>query len=97
MRRRSALLLLPALAGSDGRAETPAERASRTLNRDTAADRFDDRARDAHGDPRPPIPGVQQFDEQRRSYQPDVGRSEAGNATGPAGGRPPSGGPNPQR
>jgi hypothetical protein len=57
-------------------AQSPAERASRELNRDLGSDRFRDAASDARGDPRPTPPGVQQFDAQRRSLQPDVGRPE---------------------
>lgn len=57
-------------------AQTPAERASRNLNRDTRSDRFRDAAQDARGDERPTRPEVQQFEPQRRSLQPDVGRPE---------------------
>lgn len=57
-------------------AQSPAERASRDLNREVRSDRFRDAASDARGDPRPTPPSVQQFDAQRRSLQPDVGRPE---------------------
>lgn len=83
-----------------GAAQTPAERASRNLNQDTRADRFRDAARDARGDARPSAtPGVQQFDTQRRTLQPDVGRPEEDGRTptGSASGTLPSMGPNPQR
>jgi hypothetical protein len=80
--------------------QTPAERASRNLNQDTRADRFRDAARDARGDARPIRPEVQQFEPQRRTLQPDVGRPEQnGRITGTEGtvGGLPSMGPNPQR
>lgn len=79
--------------------QTPAERASRTLNQETRADRFRDAARDARGDDRPIRPEVQQFDAQRRTLQPDVGRPEQDGrtSTGNIGGGIPSMGPNPQR
>lgn len=80
-------------------AQTPAERASRGLNQDTRADRFRDAARDARGDDRPTRPEVQQFEPQRRTLQPDVGRPEQNgrlSTEGLAGGLP-SMGPNPQR
>ena len=57
-------------------AQTPAERASRSLERDMRSDRFRDAAQDARGDDRPTRPEVQQFEPQRRSLQPDVGRPE---------------------
>jgi hypothetical protein len=79
--------------------QTPAERASRSLNQDTRADRFRDAARDARGDARPTRPEVQQFEPQRRTLQPDVGRPEQNgriSTEGVAGGLP-SMGPNPQR
>lgn len=79
MRIAPALLLLAAL--SPAAAQTPAERASRGLERDVTRDRFLDSARDAHGDPRPSQPGVEMFQSQRRSFEPDVGRpEEAGSA-----------------
>ena len=80
-------------------AQSPAERASRGLNQDVRTDRFRDAARDARGDARPIRPEVQQFEPQRRTLQPDVGRPEqAGRLSteGMAGGLP-SMGPNPQR
>jgi hypothetical protein len=80
-------------------AQTPAERASRSLNSDVRADRFRDAARDARGDDRPVRPEVQQFEPQRRTLQPDVGRPEQNgriSTEGLAGGLP-SMGPNPQR
>ncbi|MBD0275314.1 MAG: hypothetical protein ICV73_25730 [Acetobacteraceae bacterium] len=79
--------------------QTPAERASGSLNRDTRADRFRDAARDARGDDRPIRPEVQQFESQRRTLQPDVGRPEQNgriSTEGMVGGLP-SMGPNPQR
>ncbi len=82
-----------------GAGQTPAERASRSLNQDTRADRFRDAARDARGDARPTRPEVQQFEPQRRTLQPDVGRPEQNgriSTEGLAGGLP-SMGPNPQR
>jgi hypothetical protein len=79
--------------------QSPAERASRNLNQDTRADRFRDAARDAHGDDRPTRPEVQQFEPQRRTLQPDVGRPEQSGRLGTEGlaGGLPSMGPNPQR
>lgn len=59
-----------------GAAQTPAESASRSLDRDMRSDRFRDAAQDARGDQRPTRPEVQQFEPQRRSLQPDVGRPE---------------------
>lgn len=83
-----------------GTAQSPAERASRSLNQDVRADRFRDAARDARGDARPTRPEVQQFEPQRRTLQPDVGRPEQNGrisgTEGTAGGLP-SMGPNPQR
>lgn len=80
-------------------AQSPAERASQGLNRETREDRFRDAARDARGDGRPVPPGVQQFEAQRRSFEPDVGRPEQNGRipTGSASGTLPSMGPNPQR
>jgi hypothetical protein len=83
-----------------GAVQSPAERASRNLNQETREDRFRDAARDARGDARPTAtPGVQQFDTQRRTLQPDVGRPEEDGRTptGSASGTLPSMGPNPQR
>ena len=82
-----------------GGAQTPAERASGNLNRDVRADRFRDAARDARGDDRPVRPEVQQFEPQRRTLQPDVGRpeQEGRSSTGNLRGGLPSMGPNPQR
>ena len=79
--------------------QTPAERASGNLNRDMRADRFRDAARDARGDDRPIRPEVQQFDSQRRTLQPDVGRPEQDGRLSTEGlrGGLPSMGPNPQR
>lgn len=79
--------------------QSPAERASRGLNQDVRTDRFRDAARDARGDDRPVRPEVQQFESQRRTLQPDVGRPEQSgriSTEGLAGGLP-SLGPNPQR
>jgi hypothetical protein len=80
-------------------APTPAERASGSLNRDVRADRFRDAARDARGDDRPIRPEVQQFEPQRRTLQPDVGRPEQAGRLSTEGlvGGLPSMGPNPQR
>ena len=80
-------------------AQTPAERASRGLNQDMRADRFRDAARDARGDDRPIRPEVQQFEPQRRTLQPDVGRPEQNGRISTEGlvGGLPSMGPNPQR
>ena len=64
-------------------APTPAERASRALDRDLRSDRFRDAAQDARGDERPTRPEVQQFEPQRRSLQPDVGRPEQQGRTSP--------------
>jgi hypothetical protein len=72
LRALGILVLFTGLAA----AQTPAERASRSLDRDIRSDRFRDAARDARGDDRPTRPEVQQFDSQRRSLQPDVGRPE---------------------
>ena len=97
-----AILAMPLLAAAVvgvAAAETPAERASRALDQQVEADRFRDAARDARGDPRPPRPEVQQFEPQRRTLQPDVGRPEQSgrlSTEGLAGGIP-SMGPNPQR
>ena len=83
----------------DAAAQTPAERASRGLNQDVRADRFRDAARDARGDDRPIRPEVQQFEPQRRTLQPDVGRPEQTGRLSTEGlvGGVPSMGPNPQR
>lgn len=80
-------------------AQTPAERASRSLNQDTRADRFRDAARDARGDDRPIRPEVQQFEPQRQTLQPDVGRPEQNGRISTEGmrGGLPSMGQNPQR
>ncbi len=82
-----------------GAAQTPAERASGDLNREMRADRFRDAAQDARGDNRPIRPEVQQFEPQRRTLQPDVGRpeQEGRTSTGNLRGGLPSMGPNPQR
>ena len=93
------LILSTGLAAAQT-ARSPAERASRDLNQDTQQDRFRDAARDARGDDRPLRPEVQQFEPQRRTLQPDVGRPEQnGRITGTEGtvGGLPSMGPNPQR
>lgn len=62
--------------GAPQAARTPAERASRTLNQDVRADRFRDAAENARGDAVPMRPEVQQFQPQRHTLQPDVGRPE---------------------
>ena len=79
--------------------QTPAERASRTLNRDMRADRFYDAARDARGDGTPVREEIQQFLPQRRTLQPDVGRPEQDGRLSTEGirGGLPSMGSNPQR
>lgn len=81
----AALLLLATLAPAA--AQTPAERASRSLEQEVARDRLRDSARDAHGDPRPAQPGVEMFEPQRRSFEPDVGRPEATGSSRPSGTR----------
>lgn len=80
-------------------AQTPAEKASRDLNQGVRGDRFRDAASEARGDARPTRPEVQQFEPQRRSLQPDVGRPEQDGRlpSGSAAGTLPSMGPNPQR
>ena len=98
MLRAILILMLTAAGAGAAAAQTPAERASRSLDRQVEADRFRDAARDARGDPRPPRPEVQQFEPQRRSFQPDVGRPEESGATTPELRRGGLGmGPNPQR
>jgi hypothetical protein len=80
------LAAVPPLA----RAETPAERASRMLNREVAGDRARDAAETALGrdtarsDPAPlPNAAAQQLDEDRATVRPDVGRpEEVGRASG---------------
>ena len=59
-----------------GTARTPAERASLGLNQSMRADRFRDAARDARGDERPVRMEIQQFQPQRHTLFPDVGRPE---------------------
>jgi hypothetical protein len=71
--------LAPAVVAVGGaQAQTPAEQASRSLNRQLEEDRTADRARDAAGEgeaaPGAALPRVQQLDEQRRSLQPDLVR-----------------------
>ena len=95
LRTLSLLLLVTGMAI----AQTPAERASRSLNEDVAEDRARDAARDARNEPRPEIPGVQQFEPDRRTLRPDVGRPEQSEAPAAVGGQrgTTSMGPNPQR
>ncbi|MBX6744413.1 MAG: hypothetical protein IRY87_20455 [Acetobacteraceae bacterium] len=96
MRVTPALLLLAVM--SPAAAQTPAERASRSLEQDIARDRFLDFARDAHGRPQPSQPGVEMFQSQRRSFEPDVGRPEEAGSSSPSGTRGTSRmGQNPQR
>lgn len=92
------LILSTGLAAAQ-QARTPAERASRDLNQETREDRFRDAARDARGDPVPIRPEVQQFEPQRRSLQPDVGRPEQQGRISTEGltGGAPALGSNPQR
>ena len=101
---RLGLCALPPIvaAARPGRAQTPAEQASRRLNRQLEDDRAVDRARDAAGEAEVapganPLPRVQQLDEQRRSLQPDLIRPNqpvpfVGGERGATGG-----GQNPQR
>jgi hypothetical protein len=79
LRALGILVLFTGLAA----AQTPAERASRGLERDMRGDRLRDAAQDARGNDRPTRPEVQQFDSQRRSLQPDVGRPEQQGRTSP--------------
>jgi hypothetical protein len=96
MRAAPALFLLATLAPAA--AQTPAERASRSLEQDVARDRLRESAHDAHGDPRPSQPGIEMFAPQRRSFEPDVGRPEAAGSSRPSGTRGTSQmGQNPQR
>lgn len=91
------LFLLALLLAGPAFGQTPAERASRDLNEDVSTDRARDAARDARGDPRPEIPSVQQFEPDRRTLRPDVGRPEqSGTPAGTPRGAT-SLGPNPQR
>jgi hypothetical protein len=83
-----------------GPAQSPAERASRGLERDMRGDRFRDAAQDARGRDTPTRPEIQQFEPQRQTLRPDVGRPEQDgrlSTTGTPGGQLPSMGPNPQR
>ena len=93
MRRRMLLGLLGIAAGGvppAALAQTPAERATRALNRELSDDRSRDRADDARAAdtarsaPNPQAtPSAQQLDEDRASLRPDVGRPEtAGRAAG---------------
>ncbi len=95
---RAVLVLLLLASLSPAAAQTPAERASRSLERDVARDRLLDAARDARGDPRPQQPGIEIFQQQRQSFQPDVGRPEETASSRPSGTRgSTSMGQNPQR
>jgi hypothetical protein len=100
MLRPLSTLLLAAVVAVPALAQSPAEQASRRLEQGVEADRLRDAARDARGEPRPTRPEVLQFEPERRTLQPDVGRPEE---TGAAGGvtdgtRSATGmGPNPQR
>lgn len=96
-----AILTMAALAATAtpaALAQTPAEEASRRLERAVQSDRLRDQARDARGDPRPTPPAVQQFEPQRRTLRPDVGRPEQEPGAAFDGTRSATGmGPNPQR
>lgn len=95
----SFLLVAPVLLTTAARAQTPAEQASRELNKDQFRDRAED-AREA-ARPVPPAPQVppqmQALETDRRSFQPDVGRPEQRGVPTTGGIRPPSGAQNPQR
>ncbi|MBV1800211.1 hypothetical protein [Siccirubricoccus sp. G192] len=92
-----ATLAMALLAGTAA-AQTPAAEASRRLEQGVDADRLRDAARDARGDPRPAPPEVRQFEPQRRTLQPDVGRPEEGAGSAADGTRGATGmGQNPQR
>ena len=85
-------------------AQSPAERVSRSLERDMRGDRFRDAAQDARGRDTPgrntpTRPEVQQFEPQRQTLRPDVGRPEQDGRLSTSGtsGQLPSMGPNPQR
>jgi hypothetical protein len=101
MRRRPLLAsLFPALSliAVPGRAETPAEHASRQLQQGIR----EDRAAEAGGAdaPRPPAstPTTSAIEADRRSIQPDVGRPEEAGAPITGGERAATGGGrNPQR
>ena len=90
MRRRMLLGLAGLAAGFPALAQTPAERATRALNRELSDDRSRDRADDARAAdtarsaPNPQAtPYAQQLDEDRASLRPDVGRPEtSGRAAG---------------
>jgi hypothetical protein len=100
LRPLSILLLAAAAVTGPALAQSPAERASRRLEQGVEADRLRDAARDARGDPRPTRPEVQQFEPERRTLQPDVGRPEETGTGGTLtdGTRNATGmGPNPQR
>ncbi len=95
----SFLLIAPALLAAPAWAQTPAERASRELNKGQFRDRAED-AREA-ARPVPPAPQVppqmQALETDRRSLQPDVGRPEERGVPTTGGIRPPSGAQNSQR
>ena len=74
--RTSAATQTPAATQMPAVAQTPAERASRSLNHDMRADRFRNAAEYARGDGFPVREEIQQFVPQRRTLQPDVGRPE---------------------
>ena len=85
------LLLAAALATGPALAQTPAERASRQLNREEQQDRARDAA-EAAREPQPIVPPAQvlPLEADRNSLRPDVGRpEEAGRlGTGNAGMQP---------
>jgi hypothetical protein len=86
------------LAAGTALAQTPAEEASRRLEQGVETDRMRDAAREARGDPRPTPPEVRQFEPQRRTLQPDVGRPEQTPGSAADGTRGlPGMGQNPQR
>jgi hypothetical protein len=85
------LLLAALLVAGPALAQTPAERASRQLNREEAQDRARDAADDARS-PQPVVPPAQvlPLEADRNSLRPDVGRpEEAGRmGTGNTGSQP---------
>lgn len=95
----SFLLVAPALLTTAAWAQTPAEQASRELNKDQIRDRAEDARESARPVPPPPQvpPQMQALETDRRSLQPDVGRPEQRGVPTTGGIRPPSGAQNPQR
>jgi hypothetical protein len=80
----AAMLLLPPPVAAPAQAQqTPAERASRSLDREVARDRFRDAAESARGADRAPSVGAplptasaRDLEADRATNQPDVGRPE---------------------